>query len=350
MRTNASRTLTVGCLLLALVACSTDSPTAPERTPAPPPGSAPSTAWNITISVEPRNLTAGSSQPATVTVQVRRASDGTAPPRGTTAVVSANLGDFISAGSGEKSVVITLSGGLAELFYFAGDLLGTDTIQAQLESSVGSASVNILEAAVLFLESVAPNSGPQGGGTRIRISGTGFSEPARVIVGGVNARVDAVGKDAQGEFIRAFTGAVFDPDSFFPTEGCDTDGDGTLDGVTYLPATVEVTVEFADGSSASLANAFTYQPGDRSCRDVTPDPDRPNADFSFTINGLTVLFDNQSTPAGLSYNWIFGDGVGTSTAENPIYTYTVGGMSYDVTLRATNASGSSTITKTVTLP
>ncbi|MFQ5350466.1 MAG: IPT/TIG domain-containing protein, partial [Thermoanaerobaculia bacterium] len=324
MRNPATRSLTVVFMLLALVACSTDTPTAPERTPAPPPGSGPTTAWNISITVQPRNLTANAAQPATVTVQVRRASDGAAPLNGTTAVVSASLGDFNSSASGTKTVTVSLSGGVAQLLYFAGALLGTDTIQAQLETSVGSAVVNILEADVLFLQSVEPSSGPEGGGTRIRISGTGFSEPARVTLGtgttAINATVDAVGRDSLGEFIRAFTGPVFDPTTFFGEESCDTDGDGTTDGRRFLPVTVGVTVTFTDGS-ATLANAFTYRPSDTSCRDITPDPDRPRAKFSFTVNLNTVLFNNESTPNGNSYNWIFGDGVGASTAESPVYTY-----------------------------
>lgn len=354
MRKLAPRYLVAAAgLLLALAACSTDTPTAPERVPAPPPGSGgTSTTWNISVSVEPRNLTASSDQPATVTVSIRRADNGSPPPGGTTAIVSAGLGDFNSADSGEQQVVISLSGGVAQLLYFAGAILGTDTVQAQLESSVGSGIVNILEAATLFITSVEPNRGPERGGTRIRISGTGFSEPARVALGDgnnvINARVDAVGSDANGEFIRAFTGAVFDPDTFFTTEACDTDGDGTNDGQRFLPATVSATVTLTDGS-ASLPNAFTYFPSDDSCRDVTPDPNRPRARFTFTTNGLTVLFDNQSTPDGLTFDWIFGDGVGTSMDENPIYTYAVPG-SYDVTLRATNASGSSTVTNTVTVP
>jgi len=352
MRTLAPRNLTVACLLLALAACSTDTPTAPERTPAPPPGSGTSTAWNITISVDPRNLTQNASQPATVTVQVRRASDGAAPQNGTTVVVSAGLGEFVSAGSGVQAVVVELSGGgLAQLLYFAGAILGQDTVQAQLENSVGSARVNILEPQVLFIESVAPNSGPEGGGTRIRISGTGFSEPARVELGtgatAINATVDAVGTDADGEFIRAFTGQVFDPDTFFGTESCDTDGDGVEDGQRFLPTTVGVTVILTDGSE-TLNNAFTYKPGDTSCRDVTPAPNSPRAAFSFTASALSVQFFNETTPAGATFTWTFGDGSAFSTAENPTHTYPAAD-SYVVTLRAENASGSSTTTRTVTV-
>ena len=354
MRNSAPRNLTVAFVLLALAACSTDSPTAPERTPAPPPGSGTSTAWNVSVSVEPRNLTASDSQPATITIRVRRASDSTAPQNGTTAVVSATLGDLNSAGSGEKTAAVSLSGGAAQVHYFAGTLLGTDTIQAQLENSVGSASVNILEATVLFLESVAPSSGPERGGTRIRISGTKFSEPARVTLGegagAINATVDKVGQDKDGEFIRATTGPVFDPDTFFAVESCDTDGDGITDGARYLSKTVGVTAVFTD-ASATLSNAFTYEPGDTSCRDITPDPDRPRAKFSFTVNGKTVLFSNESSPPGLSFTWVFGDGTATSSASSPVHTYVCGvaSCSFDVTLRASNTTGEDTTTKTVTV-
>ena len=82
MRNLAPRSLTFALMLLALAACSTDTPTAPERTPAPPPGSSPTTAWNITVRVEPRDLAASAAQPATVTVEVRRADDGTVPQDG----------------------------------------------------------------------------------------------------------------------------------------------------------------------------------------------------------------------------------------------------------------------------
>jgi PKD repeat protein len=347
MRHLVPRNLAVAFLLLAMAACSTDTPTAPQRTPAPPPGSSPSTAWNISVTANPKNLVASDAQPSTITVRVTRAADGTAPVNGTTAVVSVGTGDLLSSGSGTKSIAVTLNGGVAQLLYFAGALLGVDTIQAQLEASVGQVQVNIVEKPVLFIESVSPSSGSEGGGTRIRISGTGFTSPARVTVGGVNATVDAVG--AKGDFIRAFTGPVFDPKTFFGTEGCDTDGDGTLDGQRFLPKTVEVTVILTD-ASVTLANAFTYSPRDSSCRDVTPDPDRPRARFSFTVNGVQVLFNNESTPPGLTFTWLFGDG-GTSGEENPIHTYACAAppCDFDVTLRAVNSSGEDTTTRTVTI-
>jgi hypothetical protein len=66
---------------------------------------------------------------------------------------------------------------------------------------------------------------------------------------------------------------------------------------------------------------------------------------SFTHNGPVALgqsavFTNASSGSPpLSYEWDFGDGVGTSTDENPTYDYSMTGT-YNVTLTTTNAFGS----------
>jgi PKD repeat protein len=72
----------------------------------------------------------------------------------------------------------------------------------------------------------------------------------------------------------------------------------------------------------------------------------PTAGFNFSTNGLTASFTNSSTNA-TSYSWNFGDG-GTSTQTNPSHTYAADGT-YTVTLSATNACGTVTTTKTVTI-
>jgi len=76
--------------------------------------------------------------------------------------------------------------------------------------------------------------------------------------------------------------------------------------------------------------------------DDTPDPkgNDPIASFQFAVsetNFLEVTFSNFSQNA-TSYAWDFGDGVGTSTAESPVYAYTAAG-DYSVKLTATNADG-----------
>ncbi len=72
----------------------------------------------------------------------------------------------------------------------------------------------------------------------------------------------------------------------------------------------------------------------------------PTADFIYTIDVLTVTFDNLTTGAD-SYLWNFGDD-NTSTEENPVHTYADGGT-FTVSLKATNEGGSDTYTEDITL-
>jgi PKD repeat protein len=74
----------------------------------------------------------------------------------------------------------------------------------------------------------------------------------------------------------------------------------------------------------------------------------PVADFSATSRTgpvpLTVQFTDASTDA-TSWSWNFGDGTPVSTDQNPSHTYSSSGT-YDVSLVASNAFGTSTATKT----
>ena len=119
---------------------------------------------------------------------------------------------------------------------------------------------------------------------------------------------------------------------------------------------------FGDGGTSTSQNpshsymmAGTYNatltvtnPGGSSSKQlqipVTISP--PVADFTATPTSgtapLTVQFTDASTGA-TSWSWAFGDG-GTSTSQNPSHMYTSAGT-YDVTLTASNAEGSSTLTK-----
>ncbi|MEA1979787.1 MAG: S8 family serine peptidase [candidate division Zixibacteria bacterium] len=78
------------------------------------------------------------------------------------------------------------------------------------------------------------------------------------------------------------------------------------------------------------------------------EPIAPVADFSGTPTAgsypLLVSFTDLSTGAPTSWSWTFGDG-GTSTAQNPTYTYNTAGV-YTVSMTATNAIGSDVATKT----
>ncbi|MDG1334309.1 MAG: GEVED domain-containing protein [Crocinitomicaceae bacterium] len=71
--------------------------------------------------------------------------------------------------------------------------------------------------------------------------------------------------------------------------------------------------------------------------------DVPVADYTWTASYVTGLFTNTTTSAGsgATYAWDFGDGVGTSTDENPSYVYSAAGTYY-VTVTVTNACGTDT--------
>ena len=77
----------------------------------------------------------------------------------------------------------------------------------------------------------------------------------------------------------------------------------------------------------------------------------PVANFTDSVNGLTVNFTNTSTDTGgtiSSYAWTFGDG-GTSTSASPSHTYTAAGT-YTVTLKVTDNTGATNSTsKSVTV-
>lgn len=106
--------------------------------------------------------------------------------------------------------------------------------------------------------------------------------------------------------------------------------------VYAAPGTYSVTliVSNAAGSdTTTLANYVTVNPV-------------PTAGFTSSINGATATFTNTSGNA-TAYDWNFGDGQ-TSTAQNPVHTYTNDGT-YTVTLTATNACGSNTFTQAVTI-
>ncbi len=73
----------------------------------------------------------------------------------------------------------------------------------------------------------------------------------------------------------------------------------------------------------------------------------PNVNFAFTPNSgcapLTVEFENLSISTDPdSYVWNFGDGVGSSTAVSPVYTYNEPGR-YTVSLTASNPAGDTDI-------
>jgi PKD repeat protein len=81
---------------------------------------------------------------------------------------------------------------------------------------------------------------------------------------------------------------------------------------------------------------------------IPSDATTPSGSFVSAVTSgtapLTVQFIDSSANLPTAWAWSFGDG-GTSTEQNPAHSYTMAGT-YTVTLTATNADGSDTISKT----
>lgn len=80
------------------------------------------------------------------------------------------------------------------------------------------------------------------------------------------------------------------------------------------------------------------------CDSNTPAVVAFSADKTQGCNTLSVQFKDETQGAPTTWKWEFGDG-GTSTQQNPTYTYNKPGV-YDVKLTATNAFGGNPVTKT----
>jgi PKD repeat protein len=79
-----------------------------------------------------------------------------------------------------------------------------------------------------------------------------------------------------------------------------------------------------------------------------PDSVAPVANFSYSINGLSVTFTDLSTGSPTSWAWERTHLIGSSV-QSPTLTFPTYGV-YQVKLTATNATGSNTIYKTINIP
>jgi PKD repeat protein len=117
------------------------------------------------------------------------------------------------------------------------------------------------------------------------------------------------------------------------------------------PTLTKQTVTGGTGLVVLASNTATarYWHADISLNPATPVPTAGfNASPASGTAPLAVQFTDTSTGSPTSWAWDFGDG-STATTQNPSHTYTTAGT-FTVTLRATNAGGTSApATKTVTV-
>ena len=243
-------------LLVGFLGCSVDTPTAPDQVPAPPPDTGGNN-WNIAVSVNPDVLELeltelGAVEPAVVTVRVTSRADGSKPPNGTTMTVSTTLGELGSQGSGATSVGVLIDRGEASVFLFPGNILAAGEVTARLQGSVGRDTFQVVGSVEPFITAVSPNSGSESGGTRVTISGTGFSEPLLVFFGTFPATVTSVSP-------TSITVITPPSDGDLDSVAC---GDG---GKEYLPTPSTVSIELAVGGDVTLSNGFFYTPDNTGC-------------------------------------------------------------------------------------
>ncbi len=102
--------------------------------------------------------------------------------------------------------------------------------------------------------------------------------------------------------------------------------------------TLILTVSNSAGSNAVTKSSYIK---------VAAAVQKPVANFSSNVvsgtQPLNVAFNDKSTGTPIAWNWTFGDGT-YSAVKNPTHTYSSAG-NYTVTLTATNAAGSNTVTK-----
>ncbi len=118
-------------------------------------------------------------------------------------------------------------------------------------------------------------------------------------------------------------------------------GGMTTASINVTPATTQaytVTVTAPGGCTATSTGLVTVI-------------NNPTAAFTApnVCDGLTMSFTDNSTPVPGGWSWDFGDGIGTSTQQNPTYTY-AGPGTYNVKLVITAGSGCvDSVTQAVTV-
>lgn len=186
-----------GAMLFA--GCDANSPTEPEQPATPVAGPAPSS-FTLQLVADPGTAAVGDA-PAEVLIRVTAiGANGQPAPDNSTVILSTTLGSFVDEnGVLDRSVVVrtTRGQGVGFLQFQPGEL-GTAVVQGQLNGSFAQTVVEVTEfvpppgpppPAPFFVAEVVPNNGSPSGGYTVRIIGSGFDPPFRVLFGGTPAPV-----------------------------------------------------------------------------------------------------------------------------------------------------------------
>jgi PKD repeat protein len=254
----------------------------------------------LTIKADQSQLAAGTSKPATLTVTALH-SDGSPATDGTIVTLNTSLGafSFDTAGKPVQITSVSLIAGKATTQFFAGTAVGTANIMASLASTVASLNLPIAAAPPLPVANFT------------------------VSMNGLTAL-----------FADASTGSptTYAWDFGDAQTSSERNPSHTYRNAATYPVMLVVT---NDAGQSSKSQFVTVSLG-------TP----PVASFESTVIGLQVNFVDTSVGA-TSWQWSFGDG-NNANVRNPIHTYAAPGV-YTVTLAASNAAGSSSVNKVVTL-
>lgn len=161
-------------------------------------------------------------------------------------------------------------------------------------------------------------------------------------------RIAGYAEDGTGSLATAYTNTV----EFIPTAGDWCTGTVGADCFT-------IDLSAYDGESSVVVRFESFNNGiagnnlfiDNINIDGTEMNNPPVANYSTSANlclGEDIIFTNNSTGNPTSWSWDFGDLIGTSNLENPIYNYSASGT-YTVSLTITNPYGSDTYTQTITV-
>ncbi len=259
--------------LLALAACTSNSPSEPKVDPVPPVPPTPQISYNVTVTASPAALAIGSGQSSTITVRAVRSDTGQPPANLTSIALATSLGTFGSA-AGANTITLQLTNGSAQTVLFPGASSGVATVRATLDRSEGFANVQIGAGATFFISFVDPPViDPQGGETAT-IQGGGFETPVRVTIGSANVQVLSVTADR----IRISTPSAAQA--------------GVTVGVGQaVPVTVGVTINVnePEQKSDTLAAGVTFATGGGGIQpvitSVTPSSGSNDGGTPITING-----------------------------------------------------------------